>query len=77
MFGRRGNLPIDFNVVTNYNPDECLKGFLQVKHLVNIFIHVQAKEEDAEAEEKRRKEMESAIKANIEKVQEKKTERIL
>ena len=36
------------------------------QHLVNIFIHVQAKEEDVEAEEKRRKEMESAIKANME-----------
>ena len=36
MFGRRGNLPIDFNVVTNYNPDECLKGFLQVKVYFNI-----------------------------------------
>ena len=33
MFARRGNLPIDFNVVTNYNPDECLK---EIKVYFNI-----------------------------------------
>ena len=37
------------------------------QHLVNIFIHVQAKQEDAEAEEKRRKEMESANRESPEK----------
>ena len=36
VFGWRGNLPIDFNVATNYNPDECLKGFPQVKVYFNI-----------------------------------------
>ena len=30
MFGRKGNLPIDFNTVTNYNPDEKLMEFVQV-----------------------------------------------
>ena len=46
------------------------------QHLVIICIYVQAnyKEEDADAEEKRRKEMESAIKANIEKAQKKQKE---
>ena len=30
MFGRRGNLPIDFNTVASYNPDDKLKEFVQV-----------------------------------------------
>ena len=47
--------------------EEVSTGKSLFQHLVNIFLHVQAKEEDAEAEEKIRKEMESAIKANTEK----------
>ena len=30
MFGRRGSLPIDFNTVASYNPDDKLKEFVQV-----------------------------------------------
>ena len=31
MFGRKANLPIDFNAVAAYEPDEKLREFVQVK----------------------------------------------
>ena len=38
MFGRKANLPIDFNVVATYDADEKLGEFLQVKCMVEFVI---------------------------------------
>jgi len=38
MFGRKANLPIDFNVVATYDTDEKLGEFLQVKCMVEFVI---------------------------------------
>ena len=38
MFGRKGNLPIDFNVHATYDADEKLQEFLQVTDVFLICL---------------------------------------
>ena len=83
MFGRKGNLPIDFNIHATYDADAKLQEFagnlnFQISvyihildmlhdHLVNLLLQAEG---DAEAQEKRR-DMEADVKTNVENAQRK------
>ena len=84
MFGRKGNVPIDFNVHATYDADEKLQECLQITDVFLICLHLcrhicmvisqftmlQA-EGDAEAQEKQRRDTEADVKTNVENAQNK------
>ncbi len=82
MFGRKANLPIDFNAAATYDPDEKLTEFLQVVNVYNDFVILyiillpillvlQAQEGDPDAQEEQRRNVESEVKSNVENAQKK------